>query len=83
MASKRPTNVEFELSRPMTWSEREAFRDINDDVLGYAFRTPSRVAVYAHEDSRILADFIHHFIALAYVNVHLKAIKTVYPRVRV
>lgn len=84
--AKRATHVEFQLSRPLTWAEREAFQALvdNGEILGAKFtQSGERVAVFAHEDSRILGQYVHDVLSTLFVNVYLRAIRTVYPRVKV
>jgi len=85
--SKRLTEVDFELSRPMSWAEREAFRvGMQDDmnIKGHRFNKAAfRVVVYSPDESRELFQVIHDFLSHAFVNVYITAAHTVYPRVKV
>jgi hypothetical protein len=86
MAS-RATEVDFELSRPLTWAEREAFSaSMRDDeyIKGHRFYEDAfRVVIYTSEDSRVLFSRFHSYLSLAFVNVYITAAKTIYPRVKV
>lgn len=84
--AKKPTKVQFTLSRDLTWAEREAFNEyVTEDpsYYGHRFLNARQFVIYSKDDSRYVGNEIHTFFGTQLVNVYLAAIHTLYPKVRV
>jgi len=82
----KPTKLRVTLSRRLTWSEREAFREAIDGVYdSHRFNTNNSAVVYVSAsggmDSRELAWELHDWFATELFNVHIHSVKTIYPEV--
>lgn len=85
--AKRSTEVDFELSRPLTFSEREQVRSdvaASDNIQGHRFnKGGDRVTLFSRLESRELAQELHDYLAVGLFNVHILSAHTIYPRVKV
>ena len=75
---ERDTTVEYEFNRPLTWAERETFRDLFDDVRSHKWLNPSRVRVETNGiSSREVTYRLSLFVETRFLNVHPVVAKTI------
>lgn len=81
--------VKVSFNRPLTWSEREAFRKwINKRNREHEFVNDSSVVIWDFtldptddESTRRVTKDVAAFVATAYLNVHPRSAKSLYPEV--
>lgn len=75
-ASRSKIRIRF--NRPLTWSERETFRDARDSDFDEEFRFGQQNELFLESalDSRTLYEEVAKFVEDSFVNLHPVAVKT-------
>jgi hypothetical protein len=86
-ARKLASTVQFNLSRRLTWAEREALKEyITQDPSFLGHRVEElgqQLIVHSIDDSRYASSEVHSLLSTEFVNVYIKGMHTLYPKVKV
>lgn len=83
------SKIRITFNRQLTWSERETLRDWLfgfDEYINHEFTKGGQGKVLIFEslfDSRDAAEIIQHIVAIEFLNIHPRAVKTLRPEVKV
>lgn len=92
--SSQATHITVTLSRELTWAEREGLSEelliyeVEEVILGHSVKKIDGKAkvinLYSmNVSSRSLFDMIHFILSTEFVNVYVKSVQTIYPKVKV